>query len=388
MRRRTAAPGRATRALALTLALAAAARASADEPGGVSTTYSREVVRIFERKCVACHRRGDDIPLETYVDARPWALAIREEVLERHMPPWPAAHGVRPLANDLSLTPRDIAAIVSWADGGAPRGNVADMPSREPALRWAHGEPSLVLRVPAVSAATGAPRRRVDVSTRLTSERWLRGFDLAVGERGRVRTAHLFLRGSGAAAEQWLGGWTPWHAMVRAPEGVAYRLPPAATLVLELDPPAAESSEGPEAGLELGLYFEEAAPRAPGRTIEVSTAAAGPAERRRGEVVLAEDTAVWAIWPRRDAGGPLEVAALGADGARQPLLWLTAPSSGWATPYVLREPVSLRAGARLVVTALSGATAGPQAGASVVLAGYSGAVPASGGISPAGAPRR
>jgi hypothetical protein len=35
------------------------------------------------------------MPLETYADLRPWNRSIREEILERRMPPWPAVVGVR-----------------------------------------------------------------------------------------------------------------------------------------------------------------------------------------------------------------------------------------------------------------------------------------------------
>ena len=60
--------------------------------------------------------------LVTYEDARPYANAMREEVLARRMPKWHAARGYGQFANDPSLSPFDIALIVSWVDGGALRG--------------------------------------------------------------------------------------------------------------------------------------------------------------------------------------------------------------------------------------------------------------------------
>ena len=61
--------------------------------------------------------------LVTYEDARPWARAIREEVLTRRMPKWHAARGYGQFANDRSLTPFEIALVVAWVDGGAVRGS-------------------------------------------------------------------------------------------------------------------------------------------------------------------------------------------------------------------------------------------------------------------------
>ena len=63
--------------------------------------------------------------LVTYEDARPYASAMREEVLARRMPKWHAARGYGQFANDPSLSPFDIALIVSWVDGGALRGDPA-----------------------------------------------------------------------------------------------------------------------------------------------------------------------------------------------------------------------------------------------------------------------
>jgi hypothetical protein len=60
--------------------------------------------------------------LVSYEDARPWAKAIREEVLTRRMPKWHAARGYGQFANDRSLTPFEIALFVAWVDGGAVRG--------------------------------------------------------------------------------------------------------------------------------------------------------------------------------------------------------------------------------------------------------------------------
>ena len=60
--------------------------------------------------------------LVTYEDARPWAKAIREEVLARRMPKWHAARGYGQFLNDPSLSSFEIALFVSWVDGGALRG--------------------------------------------------------------------------------------------------------------------------------------------------------------------------------------------------------------------------------------------------------------------------
>src|SRR5215211_3619992 len=67
-----------------------------------TVTYDREIVRIVHSKCIACHsERNLGVPLTTYEETRPWARAIQEEVLSRHMPPWRAVPGYGRFANDV-----------------------------------------------------------------------------------------------------------------------------------------------------------------------------------------------------------------------------------------------------------------------------------------------
>ena len=57
-------------------------------------TWSKEVSRLVYKRCASCHRKGGSaFSLMTYEESRPWAKAIKEEVLERRMPPWGAVKG-------------------------------------------------------------------------------------------------------------------------------------------------------------------------------------------------------------------------------------------------------------------------------------------------------
>jgi hypothetical protein len=93
-------------------------------------TYSKEIVRIFLKHCAGCHRDGGAAPfsLTTYTAARPWATAIKEEVLARRMPPWGAVKGFGEFANDRGLAQEEIHLIADWVEGGAPEGDAAFVP--------------------------------------------------------------------------------------------------------------------------------------------------------------------------------------------------------------------------------------------------------------------
>jgi len=108
------------------VAAAAAAiwmRAGAHERITTTVTWDREISAIFQARCQSCHGAGATatMPLTSYAEARPWARAIKHEVLTRRMPIWHAARGYGDFANDPSLSPFEVALIAAWVDGGAPK---------------------------------------------------------------------------------------------------------------------------------------------------------------------------------------------------------------------------------------------------------------------------
>ena len=92
-------------------------------------TWSRDVSRIMYRHCASCHRQGgSSFSLMTYREARPWAEAIKQQVLKRQMPPWNAVKGFGEFKDDGGLAQEDLEIIGEWVDGGAPEGNPIYLP--------------------------------------------------------------------------------------------------------------------------------------------------------------------------------------------------------------------------------------------------------------------
>jgi hypothetical protein len=95
-------------------------------------TWNREISRIFFSRCVACHREGGSaFAMTEYRATFPWRTAIKEEVLERRMPPWGAVKGFGDFRNDQALTPEQLELVTSWSQGGSPEGEAKDLASAE-----------------------------------------------------------------------------------------------------------------------------------------------------------------------------------------------------------------------------------------------------------------
>jgi hypothetical protein len=113
----------------LLLAIALVSAAFAHDTITTKLLWTQEISRIVNRHCVSCHRDGGvAMSLATYDEARPWAKAIRDEVLARRMPPWGAVKGVGEFRGDPSLSQIEIDMIVNWVEGGAPKGDDIYLP--------------------------------------------------------------------------------------------------------------------------------------------------------------------------------------------------------------------------------------------------------------------
>ncbi len=158
-------------------------------------TFSKEVAPILFKHCAGCHRPDDLAPMSllTYKEARPWARSIREKVVNRDMPPWPADPQYGEFSNDVSLSQRDIETIVRWVDQGAPEGNPGDLPPRpQVADQWEIQQPDAVfpLQQEWKGEAKGIDENlEFVVPTGFTEDRWIQAVEFRPGNKRVVHHA-------------------------------------------------------------------------------------------------------------------------------------------------------------------------------------------------------
>lgn len=201
------------------LALSVSAVAAHDR---ISTkvTWDREIAPIMQARCVSCHAPGarGPMPLTTYEEVRPWARAIKEEVLTRRMPKWHVVRGYGDFSNDPSLSPFEVALIAAWVDGGVPR-SAAGIPQSPPPAVVAAGTPS------------GGPARAVSLpcSTRTLPRGRLLGLKPMLGKGESLR---LMMTGADGLEEPilWVRDFDPAF-----PETYWLRNPVTITRAIRLD---------------------------------------------------------------------------------------------------------------------------------------------------------
>ena len=160
------------------------------------------------------------MPLLTYADARPWARAIKRRTSQREMPPWFIERniGIQKFKDDPSLSDAEIAKIATWADGGAPQGNPADMPPARAfadATEWSFGKPDLVVSSPVVSVKAVSPDWQSDIAPLvplgLTEDRYIKAVQVR-----EVRLGERAVEGAAAAPRAALNISVLHHAVIQA----------------------------------------------------------------------------------------------------------------------------------------------------------------------------
>jgi peroxiredoxin len=213
-----------------------------------AVTYSNQIARILQRRCVECHREGEIAPfaLTEYEEVAGWAETIAEVVREGRMPPWHANPAYGRFANERALTKAEREAIEAWVAAGAPQGDPAELP---PPLESVQGwqldrSPDLVFEMPReyeVPAAGAVEYQYFRVPSELTRDVWVRAAEVRPGNRAVVHHVLVFAIAPGGrrravreGIEGFLAAYVPGRRPRPYPAGMAKRLPAGSELVFQV----------------------------------------------------------------------------------------------------------------------------------------------------------
>ena len=352
--------------LFVSLCLYVSVTALSHETLTTTVLFDREIVRIVNQHCVMCHfENGPTFPLETYEQTWLQGRKIRADVIARHMPPWPAVPGYGQFVNDNSLTLREMQFMISWVEGLGPRNsgavftNVVDSSGKpRVAVRakadfghWQLGNPDLArqLNPEQIDPGQGKQIKKSVIDLGLTAERRLRALEFMPTDRRVVRAAFFTVQETG----QWIGSWTPWRGFVEAPAGAAFRLSAGSHVVAEIHyQPAKEQVV--ERGT-LGLFFADKPTPQTLSDLALEANRSTAVNRFRVETRLTAD--MRAVMMRAEIGREvksIEVSARKLDGGTDVLLFAKDFPADWPTPFIFKEPILLRRGTVLSVTAYGG----------------------------------
>ncbi len=327
-------------------------------------TYTKDIAPIFFKNCAECHRPGEIAPMSlmTYKEVRPWAKAIREQVVSREMPPWHAdpAHGQ--WANDKRMSQKEIDTILAWIEGGVKEGDPKDMPPAPKfAKGWQIGEPDVTFQMPeefTVPAEGAVPYQYFTVPSNFTEDKYVTAMEARAGDLSVVHHIVVYVREpSGQAPKRQdigtglLGALSPGNTPFIASPGTAKLIKAGSQIVFQMHytPSGKETKDRSIIGLK---FAKGPVDRVITTTAAWDTRFVIPPHAENHQVRatynVEEDIDIISLMPHMHLRGKdYKYVAHYPDGRQQVLLSVPRYDFGWQVYYYPVKPIRVPKGAKI-----------------------------------------
>ncbi|QDT52880.1 Thiol-disulfide oxidoreductase ResA [Caulifigura coniformis] len=334
-----------------------------------TVTWSKEIVRIFQKRCQECHREGDIGPfaLSDYEEAAGWGDMIREVVRENRMPPWHASPEFGHFSNARLLPAEEKQAILTWVREGCPQGDPADLPeprtftkgwqlSREPDAVFQMAE---AYPVPADAGKQGVKYQNFWVDPQLTEDKWLAQAEVVPGAPAVVHHIIVYMHPDkeNRRQEVFLTAYVPGLRVRPIAPGYAKRIPAGSQLRFQVHytPNGTATLDQSKVGL---IYADPATVTNEVVTTEAVNTRFQLEPFKDDQVVHAStrksprDVEMLTMSPHMHLRGKsFRFQLKKPDGTLDTLLDVPRFDFNWQTSYELAEPITLPAGSQIVCTA-------------------------------------
>jgi len=370
-------------AFAACAALACGLPAQAPPP-----TFSKDVALILQKNCQTCHRPGEGGPfsLLTYDDAKLMASSIKRVASQKSMPPWYADPKFGHFANDRSLSDKEIATLVAWANAGAPEGDKKDLP---PPINWLEGwgipKPDVVFQLPRpfnIPASGTIEYQYVIIPTGFTEDKWVQMAEARPTNRPMVHHIIAYVREPGsnyfknqkpgeffiappaketekedtsALPSDFLIGYAPGQPPEILPEGQAKLVKAGSDLVLEVHYMADGMATTDQT--KVGLILAKAPPKRRVKTMSASNGTfkippGDPNYKVDATFEVGTDVTLASIHPHMHTRGKdFEYRIVYPDGRTETILSVPHYNWRWQLWYDLAKPMDLPKGTKIECTA-------------------------------------
>jgi hypothetical protein len=331
-------------------------------------TFTKDVAPILYQRCLECHRAGEAAPMsfETYAQVRPWAKAIKQQVVSRTMPPWDADPTVDTFSNNRSLTDAQIATITKWVDDGAVEGKASDMPKMPHFTQgWVMGKPDVTFDTGVdfmIPAEGVVPYKYFTVDPGFKEDTWVQAAEVRPAQRSQVHHILVFVQQGGKrtprAGEQFsdmLIGYAPGVPSTVWDADTAYLVKAGSTFQFQVH----YTTNGKEAvdRSVLGLRIRKDKPvyRALSGSAMQPRLAIPPNDpnyESQATYVFKEDVTLLDMTPHMHLRGKaFKYVLTYPDGRSEELLNVPKYEFNWQLSYILAQPRQVPAGSKIEATA-------------------------------------
>ena len=342
-----------------------AKKANQDSP----VTYSNQISRLFQDRCVECHREGQIAPfaLTDYDKAAGWGDMIAEVVREQRMPPWHANPEFGHFSNENRLSDSEKQLIYMWVDNGCPQGDPRRLPPpRQFRETWFMPvEPDQVIFMtdePVDVKAEGVEDYRYYVvDPGFTEDRWVKIAEALPGNPAIVHHIIVYIqspdsKNSNIGKHELLVGFAPGTRPVDLPEGWARKIPAGAKLIFEMHYTPIGTAQKDRSKIGLVFMDEEDVTHHSWTTNAINTKLKIPPHasnhREEARKVFDEEVVLLSLFPHMHMRGKSFRYELSyPDGRHEVLLDVPQYDFNWQNSFVLAEPKVIPKGTKMLCTA-------------------------------------
>ncbi|HEY1603683.1 MAG TPA: redoxin domain-containing protein [Pirellulales bacterium] len=336
------------------------------EPHG-DVTYANQIARIFNDRCVNCHRPGEIAPfaMTSYDEVQGWAEMIGEVVAGGQMPPWFADPGHGHFSNDARLTEDEKKLITTWIANGCPEGDTNKLPApRQFVDGWQIGTPDQICYMSdeayKVPAEGTVEYQFFTVDPGWKEDKWVQASECRPSNRSVVHHIIVFIKVEGQdefeGGRGGLAGYAPGTPPHTNPAGTATFVPAGAKLVFQLH----YTPNGTAQDDRSAVGFKFADPKTVKKTLRdgmIGDVAfkIPPGDGNfeiKGKHRFLKDTLLLSLMPHMHLRGKsFKFEAQYPDGTKEVLLDVPQYDFNWQLRYYLAEPKLMPKGTRLECTA-------------------------------------
>lgn len=339
------------------------------EPVG-EITYTKDIAPILNDRCVRCHREGEIAPftLTSYEDVVGWEYTILEVIEDKRMPPWFANPSHGSFANDARLSDKERETLETWVDNGMPKGDLSDLP--EPPVfadGWAIPEPDQIILMDdkpfSVPAEGVVDYQRFVVDPGWDEDKYIYAAEARPQNRAVVHHILAYVIPPGSRRpdlKRVVVGYAPGGDPIRLADGVAIHVPAGSKLLFEMHytPNGTEQTDCSSIGV---CFLDKEQVRKELRGEIAINGLRGKDMIPQGEsnhkvqavYTSKRDELLKSMTPHMHLRGKsFTYKAYFPDGSEKILLDVPKYDFNWQIKYILKEPIELKRGTRILCTAV------------------------------------
>lgn len=359
-------------------------------------SWAADVAPVLYENCTGCHISGGIAPMSFvgYSRAETYRYSIKNAVVSRSMPPWPADPEYQRYAHEKLLSAEEIQIISDWVDAGAPPGDTTQAPQPPaPKSETSILNPDLRLKMPDYAVQTINDEYRCFViPTNLTQSKYLTEIEVVPGNLSVVHHVLVFhdtsgipvqldladpgpgysgFGGTGSSSSKLIGVWVPGQDPFKMPPGMGILLEKGGHIIMQVHYPPMVSnitdsskvylklSGGPLREVAITPALNHVAPSLQNGPLYIP---ANQQKSFRAKFTIPVNVSVFAVAPHMHlVGKSIRAYSVSLPGDTLPLISIPSWDFHWQRTYVFPKVQRINQGSVLWAEATyDNTTANPQ----------------------------